>query len=187
MKSWIKARAVAVLDCGGVIAYPTEAVYGLGCDPFNPIAVERLLKLKKRSAAKGLILIASRWSQVEALCSELNEKQKTKLINVKPEKPITWLVPDHQELVPAWVKGNHQKFALRISSHPVVSDLCDAYGGPIISSSANYAGERPIKSKLKLLKMSSRQIDYIVPGSLGSAPAPSEIRDIETNQIVRSG
>lgn len=191
MKPWEKSRAIAVLDAGGIIAYPTEAVYGLGCDPFNPTAVARLLKLKKRPVAKGLILIASRWSQVETLCAELNERQKTKLLNVKPEKPTTWLIPDHKDLVPAWVKGNHQKFALRISSHPVVSDLCDAYGGPIISSSANYAGARPIKSKLRLLKMSSRQrndqIDYIVPGSLGSSAAPSEIKDIETNQIFRAG
>lgn len=187
MQAWVSARAVSVLEQGGIIAYPTEAVYGLGCDPGNAQAVAQLLQIKKRSISKGLILVASSWSQVEALCQSLTEDQKNKLLTPQPDKPITWLIPDDKDRVPYWVKGNHRKFALRISSHPVVRDLCDAFGGPIISTSANYSGAQALKNKIKLLKILSKQIDYIVPGSLGSSAAPSEIRDIESNQIIRPG
>ena len=185
MKPWVKTRAVTVLSSGGVIAYPTEAVYGLGCDPFDQFAVGRLLELKNRPMEKGLILVAADWQQVEKYCSELTEGQKDTLLYKPKERPVTWLIPDNKNLIPYWVKGTHQQFALRISSHPVVRDLCNAYQGPLISTSANISGEKPIKTKLRILKILGNQLDYIVPGNLGSSSSPSEIRNIKDGMLIR--
>ena len=185
MKPWVKSRVINVLSSGGIIAYPTEAVYGLGCDPFDQFAVDRLLRLKNRPMEKGLILIASHWDQVERYCTELSEEQKKTLIQNSNEKPVTWLIPDSKNLIPYWIKGKHQQFALRISSHPVVRDLCNVYQGPIVSTSANISGGKPIKTKLRILKTFSDQIDYIVPGNLGVSNAPSEIRDIKDGLLIR--
>lgn len=186
MKPWVKSRAVNVLSSGGVIAYPTEAVYGLGCDPFDRYAVGRLLEIKNRPIEKGLILVAAHWEQVESYCAELNEQQKNKLLQSHIDKPVTWLIPDSRNLIPCWVKGSHQQFALRISSHPVVRDLCNAYQGPIVSTSANISGGKPIKTKIRILKTLGDQVDYIVPGNLGSSHSPSEIRDIKDGLLIRS-
>lgn len=186
MKPWEKSKAVEVLKSGGVIAYPTEAVYGLGCDPFNGQAVARILKIKNRSKAKGLILVASNWEQIEKFCSCLSEPQKKKLSQVDEKKPITWLIPDYENLIPEWIKGKHKKFALRISTHPVVRELCEAFDGPIVSTSANFSGAPPVKTKIKIFKMSKDQIDFIVPGKLGASISPSEITDIESGRVIRA-
>jgi len=186
MKPWVKTRAVNVLRSGGIIAYPTEAVYGLGCDPFDQFAVGRLLELKNRPMEKGLILVAAHWWQVERYCTELTEGQKDTLLHNPKERPVTWLIPDSKNLIPYWIKGKHQQFALRISSHSVVRDLCNAYQGPLISTSANISGDKPIKTKLRILKTLGNQLDYIVPGNLGSSNSPSEIRNIKDGLLIRS-
>lgn len=172
------------LEQGNIIAYPTEAVWGLGCDPYNEAAVAKILRLKKRPLDKGLILVAASIDQFTLLLANLTEQQQTALTSTWPGH-ITWLIPDPQQLVPAWIKGSHQSVALRVSAHPVVRDLCLAYGGPIVSTSANPAGQEEIRSRVVLEEKFADSIDYIVAGELGAAAKPSQMRDLLTGKTIR--
>ncbi|TCK03590.1 L-threonylcarbamoyladenylate synthase [Marinobacterium mangrovicola] len=185
MNDWHIDQAVRVLRQGGIIAYPTEAVWGLGCDPFNPEAVARLLEIKRRPEHKGLILAAASEFQISGLLAPLNDEQRELLSSTWPG-PNTWLLPDPAQLIPRWVKGSHSGVAVRVSAHPVVQALCSAYGGPIVSTSANVSAAPPAKSKLKVRTYFGSDVDYIVDGALGSQSKPTTIRDISDNKVVRS-
>ena len=123
------------IQLGRVVAYPTEAVWGLGCDPYNQQAVETILRLKKRDVSKGLILVAADMQQLGFLLHDLSEDKLDILKQTWPG-PNTWIIP-HKNRIPLWVSGQHNGVAVRVSSHPLVSALCKLYGGPIISTSAN--------------------------------------------------
>lgn len=176
--------AVQALRQGGVIAYPTESVYGLGCDPFNAEAVFRLLTIKKRPVEKGLILVASDWSQIEMLIQPLSPHVRTHLQETWPG-PVTWLVPA-SELTPHWIQGNHDRVALRISAHPIVKQLCDKFCGPIVSTSANISGNPPTRDYRGTCMIFKKLIDYIVSGKTTGLQRPTQIRDAITNNIIRS-
>lgn len=169
---------------GGILAYPTEAVWGLGCDPYNADAVRRLLALKRRPEHKGLILVASSVEQVEPLLKPLSAEQREALAKTWPG-PNTWLLPDPEDLIPGWVKGSHRGVAVRVSAHPLVSALCDSYGGPIISTSANVSAAPPAKSRLKVITYFGNKVDYIMSGRLGGLDRPTTIRDISDLSVVR--
>lgn len=173
-----------VISDGGVIAYPTEAVWGLGCDPHNEEAVHRILTIKQREVSKGLILVAANQEQISPLISSLTEDQKT-LLNESWPGPVTWLLPDSVNVIPSWIKGEHSSVAIRVSAHPIVAELCNAFGGPIVSTSANRAGEPEIRSRLIIEEQFSDKIDAIVEGELGSSLQPSEIRDITSGAQLR--
>ncbi|MVF14288.1 tRNA threonylcarbamoyladenosine biosynthesis protein RimN [Ketobacter sp. MCCC 1A13808] len=180
--------AVNALAQGEVIAYPTESVFGYGCDPFNPIAVQRLLTLKQRPVEKGLILVAANCQQIEPLLRSLSADQRHRLDADWPG-PVTWLIPDPEQLIPAWIKGSFSSVAVRVSAHPLVQSLCQAWGGPIVSSSANQSGRPPAKSEYSLLR-ARRQTgigaDYIVPGATQRRSKPSEIKDLQSGRIIRA-
>lgn len=178
------AAAVATLHRGGLIAYPTEAVWGLGCDPTNEAAVRRLLELKLRDVGKGLILIASDVSQLDWLLFDLDEASRARLDQSWPGAN-TWLVP-HKNRVPSWIHGDHDTVAVRVSDHCVVRDLCDCWGGALVSTSANRSGDVPATQRFQVLRYFGDQLDYVVPGSVGRAKKPSLIRDLVSDQIIRS-
>jgi L-threonylcarbamoyladenylate synthase len=177
-------RASEKLQQGGIIAYPTEAVWGLGCDPGNYPAVKRILRLKNRSEAEGLILLAAGMDQLPALFATLNASQKARLASSWPG-PTTWLIPDPDHLFPDWIKGQHQTVAIRVSAHPLVQALCSKFGGPIVSTSANRTGAKEIRSRAGLEEKFGDSIDYIVSGELGAAARTSEIRDLMSNRRIR--
>lgn len=171
------------MAAGGVIAYPTEAVWGLGCDPHNRQAVSRLLSLKQRKVGKGLILVASSIDQFAPYLEGLNAEQRARL-NLPEAAPITWLVPDNH-YAPEWVRGDFQSVALRVSAHPVVEQLCNASGGPIVSTSANRSGCPPCKWPWQVQRQWGSQLDWLVHGGLGGASKPSQIRDLLTDKVLR--
>ena len=177
--------AVRRLRSGGVIAYPTEAIWGLGCDPHNPYAVAKLLMLKERSLSKGLILIAGSIEQCADYLEGISPSQRQKLEASWPGH-VTWLVPDNGE-APSWVRGDSDKVAIRVSAHPVVASLCRRFGGPIVSTSANISGQAPIKNSWQFQKTFGGKLDFYLNGPLGGAGNPSEIRDLETGQVIRRG
>lgn len=179
------ALARQVIAAGGVIAYPTEAVWGLGCDPYNEIAVKRILALKKRPQAKGLIIVVADLDQLQGCVGELSAAFCQR-IDAAKGVPTTWLIPDPKRRVPAWVKGSHSSVAIRVSQHAPVVELCRRWGGPIISTSANPAGLVEARSLLKVNQYFHGQLDYCLAGSLGKAARPSEIRDLSTNRVLRS-
>ncbi|MBA4502936.1 L-threonylcarbamoyladenylate synthase [Marinobacterium marinum] len=185
MNHWQLKEAVRCIKGGGIIAYPTEAVWGLGCDPYNRQAVQRLLDLKRRPEHKGLILVAADEAQIAPLLAPLSRKQRQCLSETWPG-PNTWLLPDPQGLIPHWVKGCHSQVAVRISAHPLVQALCRAYGGPLISTSANRSTSDPARSKLKVSAYFGSSLDFILPGELGGSDKPSVIRNIIDMKTIRA-
>lgn len=178
-------RAASCLLEGGIIAYPTEGVWGLGCDPFNEAAVRRLLQIKQRPMEKGLILAAGTMQQIQPLLTSLDARQKTVLAESWPG-PVTWLMPDPDQLIPAWIKGKFASVAIRVSAHPTIVQLCSAFGGPIVSTSANPAALAPARTRLRVLTWFGDSVDYVLPGKLGGQRGPSSIRDLASANVIRS-
>ncbi len=172
-----------MLHAGGLIAYPTEAVYGLGCDPMNDDAVERLLLLKHRPWQKGLILIASSIEQLRPYIQPVATQYQSKLADSWPG-PNTWLIPASGQC-PQWIRGTHSTVAVRVTAHPLVRELCNAFGGAIVSTSANHAGKPPAKSPLRVLRDLGREVDYRLHGDLGGDEQPSVIRDLVSGNTLR--
>jgi L-threonylcarbamoyladenylate synthase len=185
LEHWRLWRAARVVKTGGIIAYPTEAVFGLGCDPFNPKAVQRLLQLKNRTPDKGLILIAANWQQIESLIdlTALTTEQLTKVKTSWPG-PTTWLLPATAK-VPRWICGKYTSIAIRLPDHRLAHSLCDYLGGPLVSTSANTSSHSPIRDINELRRQFGKHIDYILPGSLGQLTQPTTIIDAVTQQIIR--
>lgn len=175
--------AVDALRQGGVVACPTEAVWGLSCDPDNADAVEDLLALKRRPVSKGLILVAASERQVEFLLSGLTAQQRQTVCASWPG-PNTWLLP-HRGLVPDWICGAHATVAVRVSAHPIVRALCMGWGGPLVSTSANPAGARPAREAYQVRRYFGDALDCVLAGRVGASARPSTIRDACSGQIVR--
>lgn len=176
--------ACNALQYGGVIAYPTEAVWGLGCDPWNDEAVFKLLQIKQRPWQKGLILVASDMRQVAPLLDQLTKTQLTKLDMSWPG-PFTWVLPDPEGWVPEWARGEHQSVAIRISNHPIIAQLCNRFGRPIISTSANLSGKEPARTKQQLDSRLYPYLDYVMPGETQGMAQPSVIRDVRSDEVYR--
>lgn len=183
MNRWRYQFTASVLRAGGVIAYPTEAVWGLGCDPFNEGAVLRLLSLKRRPVHKGVILVASDFRQVEPLFGCMTQDQRRQLEENWPGFQ-TWIVPANN-LVPEWITGRHSGIAIRVSEHPQIQAICRHFGGPIVSTSANYAGHPAAVTRIQLASYFSQQLDYVVPGKPGDKSQPSPIFDLKTGRQLR--
>ncbi|MEQ8408724.1 MAG: L-threonylcarbamoyladenylate synthase [Gammaproteobacteria bacterium] len=177
-------QAVHHLRQGHVIAYPTEAVWGFGCDPFDEKAVHKILAIKQREVDKGLLLVAANREQVEPLLAPLASEQIGQLEATWPG-PVTWLIPDPEPLFPAWIRGQHTSVAIRVSSHPVVHALCTAFGGPIVSTSANQTNEPELRSEQDVRQRFGDALDFIVTGEIGQESDPSQIRDLMTGAIIR--
>ncbi len=181
---WRLRRIATLLRQGGVIAYPTEAVWGLGCDPWNGAAVARILELKGRAQAKGVILIAADWGQLAPFIQPLSMAQQAKLATPSPG-PVTWVVPARAE-VPRWLTGEHGSIAVRVSTHGPVQALCRAYGGALVSTSANPSGHAPARSALRVRQYFGDALDALYCAPLGGAKRPSQIRRLEDERLLRA-
>lgn len=176
-------RAAEILRAGGVIAYPTEGVFGLGCLPADHEAVQRLLQIKKRDPAKGLILIAAEAAQLEGWVRPDADSQ---IPDADPKQPVTWIVPA-SDTVSSNVRGNNAGIAVRITTHPVARAICAKVGSPIVSTSANLSGQPVAATAAELRRQFETLVDYIVPGECGPSSAPSEIRVLASGEVLRSG
>jgi len=178
-------QAAKILTDGGVIAYPTEAVFGLGCDPLNEAAVMRLLHLKNRLPDKGVILIASSWPQLQSFVQYIPPDKLAKVLDTWPG-PVTWVFPA-SDYVPEWIRGAHTTVAVRVTAHPIASLLCKEFGKPIVSTSANIEGHEPARDEKTVQKVFNDKIDLLVSGQVGDHAKPTEIRDALTGKILRAG
>jgi L-threonylcarbamoyladenylate synthase len=183
--SWHLKLATRALDRGGVIAYPTEAVWGLGCNPFDPVAVDRLLAMKSRPWQKGLILIASDMRQLEPFIEPISTSLRARIETDWPG-PITWVLPAAKGC-PHWVRGTHTTVAVRVTGHPLCRALCDQFDGALISTSANPAGVKAPRTALPVRRWFGNQLDYLLPGATGGDKRPSEIRDATSGATLRKG
>ena len=176
-------QAAVLLRQGALIAYPTEGVYGLGCDPFNEAAVMRLLALKQRPVEKGLILVASRVEQILPLVA-IEEAPCWSQALVQWPGPVTWVFPAREE-VPAWIRGQFDSVAVRVSAHPDVRALCEAFGGPVVSTSANPAGASPARTCEAVAACFPSGLAGCLQGALGDAAGPTPILDGRTGALLR--
>jgi L-threonylcarbamoyladenylate synthase len=175
------AQAARVIRQGGVVAYATEYCFGLGCDPMNRAAVLRLLRIKRRPVQKGLILIAAGVEQLAPYVDDI----PAAVLATWPG-PHTWLL-DSRDGVPGWITGHHPRIALRVTAHKQAAALCKAVGMAIVSTSANRAGGEPTRRFRDTVRRFKGEVDYILPGRVGDAPAPTPIRDAITGELIRPG
>jgi len=179
------AQAVELMHAGQVIAYPTEAVYGLGCDPRNETAVRKLLALKGRHESAGLVLIASEFAQLRSWVADVSQALLDRAMQTWPG-PVTWLFP-RAEGVPDFVAGRHATVAVRITAHVPSRQLCTAFGSALISTSANPTTDPPARSVAEVRKYFGAGLAGILDGELGDGRKPSEIRDLASGSIIRAG
>lgn len=171
----------AHLKRGGVIAYPTESCYGLGCDPRNRAAVQKILRLKRRPWTKGLILAAANLQQVARFILPIGTAKRATLDQYWPG-PYTFLLPAASR-APKWLTGKHNSLAVRISAHPVVARLTQSFG-PLVSTSANVAGAKPIKTYAAAHRAFGKRV-RVLPGRIGKRRAPSVIIDLHSGKTLR--
>lgn len=180
------ADAVAVLNNQHVIAYPTEAVFGVGCDPDSELAVTRLLTLKQRPVEKGLILIAANFAQLQPYINDemLTPAQREAIFACWPG-PVTFVFPAKAS-TPSWLTGRFDSLAVRVTDHPLVVELCKAYGKPLVSTSANLTTLPPCRTVEEVRAQFGDDFP-VVEGTTGGRLNPSEIRDALTGQQFRQG
>ena len=167
-------NAVTALRAGGVVAYPTEFCYGLGCDPQNDNALERLINIKQRQAEQGVILIAAELDQVYQY-AELDSLPLVQQIKESWPGPNTWLLPV-RESVSNMVSGRHSTVAMRVTAHPASRLLCQEFGGAIVSTSANRHAQNELLTAREVEAEMGVELDYIVNAPLGGASKPSAIQ-----------
>jgi len=177
---------VRQLQLSTVIAYPTEAVFGLGCDPDSESAVMALLALKRRPVEKGLILIAADFQQLVPYIADeqLSAEQKERMFSRWPG-PVTWVLPARAE-TPRWLTGRFSSLAVRVSDHPDVVQLCSQFGKPLVSTSANLSGLPPCRNADEVLAQFGADFP-VLRGETGGRQNPSEIRDVLTGELIRQG
>ena len=177
---------VDIFQQGGIIAYPTEAVFGLGCDPDNEQAIKKLLALKQRSKDKGLILIASHYSQVLPYIDDnAIPPDKRSLVLSRWPGHVTQLLPANINVSPL-ISGVFNTVAIRITDHPDIVSLCQKTSKPIISTSANLSGEPAATTWQEVLQQFPRQLDYIIKGQTLGLTKPSTIINALSGAVIRS-
>jgi len=175
--------AVHHIRQGGVIAYPTDTVYGLGCDPLNIYALEHLNALKQRAPGKGLILLAGKLEQLDDFIDLSEHTARQRLCPAK--QPTSWVVPARAGL-PVELTGGNDTIAVRVTDNPVVTRLCQILGHPLVSSSANPAGRPPARNSLQLHRWFHQDLASILIDNNAGTGRPSTLKHIHTQQIYRS-
>jgi L-threonylcarbamoyladenylate synthase len=178
------AEAARVIGAGGVVAYPTESCYGLGCDPRRHAAVARILRLKRRTWQQGLILIADHPDRLRPWLAPVPVAVWDKVTAVWPG-PVSWLLPARAGVSP-WLRGVHDTLAVRVTAHAGAAALARHAARAIVSTSANRHGQRPARSAQEVRRVFGAAVDYVLEGPLGAAERPSEIRDARTDAVIRA-
>ncbi|MEP6938833.1 MAG: Sua5/YciO/YrdC/YwlC family protein [Rudaea sp.] len=182
----------AIIECaqalrdGGVVAYPTEAVYGLGCDPANRAAFDRLFALKRRPSTQGALLIAAGLAQAEPYI-DLAAVPHAALARAQATWPgaHTWVFPRSTKC-PAWIAGGHAGVAIRVTAHPLAARLCAAFGGALVSTSANLHGAAPARDGAAVRAMFGNELAFILNGATGGLERPTPISDAMTGEVLRT-
>jgi L-threonylcarbamoyladenylate synthase len=177
-------RAALAIWRGGVIAYPTEAVFGLGCDPGDHLAILRILRIKARDAAKGFIIVGASVDQIDPFVRFPDPSVRDRVLASWPG-PVTWVLPAATDLDPA-LTGGRRTIAVRVTAHPPTAALCGLVGA-LVSTSANRGGRPPIRENLRCRAVLGGMVDAIAPGEVGGLAGPTAIRDALTGAVLRAG
>lgn len=184
MTGWRYRRAVMTLRAGGIVAYPTESVYGLGCDPWDRAAVARVFAVKRRPVRKRCIVIAADTSQLRRLV-DIHALQFATFASRYWPGPVTLVAPA-RDGAPAWLVDTDGTLATRVTNHPVACGLCASFRRPLISTSANRATRPPARDSLRVRAAFGTEIDWYVPGRVGGLDTPTRIIDIRDGRMIRS-
>lgn len=176
--------AVDALRSGGIIAYPTEAVFGLGCNPNDESALQRIIDIKGRDAHKGFILIASSQQQLQGFIAPVSASQQVQVDEHWPG-PVTFVVPASAQVNNSLLTGYRDTLAVRVSSHPVVIELCNQYGGAIVSTSANRSGDPSLRTAESVKQSMGDELDSIVDAPVGTLESPTRIFELASGQQLR--
>jgi L-threonylcarbamoyladenylate synthase len=166
---------------GGLIAYPTESCYGLGCDPLNPRAVRKLAQLKGRPLGRGLILIADRFERFRPLVQPLDEVDLSRVMATWPG-PVSWILPARRRA--PWLRGGKSGLAVRVTAHPPAARLCRDLGTALVSTSANKSGGHPVKTARECRKIFGAQV-WVLGGAIGKRKRPSTLVDLLSGKVLR--
>lgn len=172
----------AWLRRGGIIAYPTESCYGLGCDPSNPRALQRLIRLKGRSTGRGMLLIADRFKRLKPFVRPLHAPDLARMQHSWPG-PVTWVVPA-SAACPPLLTGGRPTIAVRVTAHPVAAQLCRSLGMALVSTSANKSGKKPAKTAAECRRIFGARV-RVIAGRIGRRRRPSTLIDLATGNILR--
>ena len=183
MSRWQVHRAALTVLAGGVIAYPTEAVFGLGCNPYDAQAVFHLLEIKQRDPAQGLILIGASLDDFNDFIQPLDQAVEARISRSWPG-PYTWLLPA-ADSCPLWLRGTHSSIAVRVTAHAQCRQLCQEAGMALVSTSANQHGRPPAKNVLQVRRQLGDKLDFILAGPTSGLAKPSEIRDAISGHQLR--
>lgn len=183
--TWRVRRAARAIRAGGLVAYPTEGVWGLGCRPDDRDALRRLIALKGRAATKGLILIAAEAAALEPYLAGLPEDAWV-AVKASWPGPVTWLVPAARR-TPLWLTGGSGRLAVRVTAHPVAAAICRRAGSAIVSTSANRSGQPACRSAAAVRLRFGASLAAVVDGPLGGLGGPTEIRDAVSGAVIRRG
>lgn len=181
-KAALLNKVKAHIKAGGLIAYPTESCFGIGCNPFNRKAINRIIKIKKRDKNKGMIVVAGKIGHLDRLIKPLSNND-FEYLNCFWPGHYSFILPTKRN-VPVNLTGKHNKIAVRVSSHKLIQQLCSYLAIPLVSTSANKSGFRSIKNNKECLKQFGKSI-LILPGNIGFAKNPSTIIDLVTKQVIR--
>ena len=176
-------NAVIALRAGGVIAYPTEYCFGLGCDPRNVQALSRLLDIKQRKKEQGVILVAANTEQISEY-ADLSLLPNIDQVTASWPGPNTWVLPV-RDSVSDWVRGKHTSIAMRVSAHDVCHSLCREFAHPIVSTSANRHGQQALLSAAEVCEEFNDELDFVVDLAVGDSSSASTIRDAMTGKRLR--
>tara|TARA_R110002110_G_scaffold65206_5_gene180088 strand:+ start:33441 stop:34064 length:624 start_codon:yes stop_codon:yes gene_type:complete len=178
---------VEAIRHGRVIVYPTESVYGFGCDPLQPEAIQKIVTLKQREPRKGFILIVSNFSQLEPYIDwEKVPREKWQTVEASWPGPVTWVLPA-QSHINRLLLGPERTIAIRMSAHPVAQSLCEHMKGAIVSTSANFSAQAPLMQSIDILTHFSSDIAGVVAGDLGGDDKPSWVIDFASYKVLRIG
>jgi len=172
----------AHLRRGGLVAYPTESCYGLGCDPRNPRALKRLIRLKGRDAAKGLLLIADHIKRLQPFMKPPSTADRIRMQRSWPG-PVTWVVAA-ASACPPLLTGGRPTIAVRVTAHPGAARLCRSLGMALVSTSANKSGQKPAQTAAECRRMFGAQV-RVIAGRIGQRRRPSTLIDLATGTVLR--
>lgn len=176
------AELRAYLTRGGLIAYPTESCYGLGCDPRNKRALKRLIALKGRDAGKGLLLIADHFRRLRRFVAALPPADLARMKRSWPG-PVTWVVPA-STACPPLLTGGRSTIAVRVTAHPVAARLCRMLGMALVSTSANKSGQKPARTAAQCRRAFGARVP-VIEGRIGARKRPSTLIDLASGTVLR--
>ncbi|MCD8210894.1 MAG: threonylcarbamoyl-AMP synthase [Prevotella sp.] len=163
-------NAVETMKNGGIILYPTDTIWGIGCDATNSIAVEKIYKLKKRSSLKAMICLVD---SVERLCRYVRNAPEVALDIMRLAQKPTTIIFDEASGIAERLKAEDGSLAIRVTKEEFSKELCYRFQKPIVSTSANISGEKAASCFIEISPEVINSVDYVCYSRRDEKPSSS--------------